>query len=155
MEFASSYYIFIVLGAPFIIVSYTPLNLLRTEGYAKASMIGTTFGAVVNILLDPLLIFTFGLGAAGAAIAIVIGNICSDLYFIWFLSKLLSIVPIGISISLKEIGQILAIGIPASITNLMQSIGIAMTNCYLLPYGNDKVAAMGIALKVNMITVLI
>ncbi|MCQ5144451.1 MATE family efflux transporter [Enterocloster bolteae] len=158
MEFASSYYLFIVLGAPFIIVSYTPANLLRTEGYAKASMAGTVLGAVVNILLDPLLIFTFGLGSAGAAIATVIGNICTDLYFVWFLmtkSKLLSVVPMGIPISIKEMGQILAIGIPASITNLMQSIGIAMTNRYLLPYGNDKVAAMGIALKVNMIAVLI
>ncbi len=54
-----------------------------------------------------------------------------------------------------EVGQILAIGIPASITNLMQSIGIALTNRSLLPYGNDKVAAMGIVMKVNLIAVLV
>lgn len=49
----------------------------------------------------------------------------------------------------------MAIGIPASITNLMQSLGIALTNRYLLPYGNDKVAAMGIVMKVNLIAVLV
>lgn len=63
--------------------------------------------------------------------------------------------PSGFQITSSEIGQILAIGIPASITNLMQSLGIALTNRHLLPYGNDKVAAMGIVMKVNLIAVLI
>ena len=67
----------------------------------------------------------------------------------------LSINPAGFHIHIVEVEQILAIGIPASITNLMQSIGIALTNRSLLPYGNDKVAAMGIVMKVNLIAVLI
>ena len=50
---------------------------------------------------------------------------------------------------------IFLIGIPASITNLMQSFMMMMTNHFLLAYGTDKIAAMGIALKVNMITALI
>ena len=50
---------------------------------------------------------------------------------------------------------ILAIGIPASITNIMQSFGITLTNRYLIPYGTDKVASMGIAMKVNMIVALV
>lgn len=156
--YASQYFTFIVLGAPFIIVSYTPSNLLRTEGFATASMTGTILGAVLNIILDPIFISVLGLGAAGAAIATVLGNIGADLFFIWFLlakSKRLSIHPKGFSITLTEIGQMMAIGIPASITNLMQSIGIALTNRFLLPYGNDRVAAMGIVMKVNLIAVLI
>ena len=157
-EYASQYFTYIVLGAPFIIVSYTPSNLLRTEGFATASMTGTVLGAVVNMVLDPIFISTLGFGAAGAAIATVIGNICADIFFIWFLlakSKRLSVNPRGFYITPVEIGQIFAIGIPASITNLMQSIGIALTNRCLLSYGNDKVAAMGIVMKVNLIAVLI
>ena len=158
MEYASQYYTFIALGAPFIILSLTPSNLLRTEGFARASMTGTVLGSVVNMVLDPVFISVLGLGAAGAAIATVIGNICTDIFFVWFLlarSKRLSVNPAGFHITLAEIGEIMAIGIPASITNLMQSLGMALTNRYLLPYGNDKVAAMGIAMKVNMIAVLI
>ncbi len=137
ISYASGYFTYIVLGAPFIILSFTPSNLLRTEGFATAAMTGNILGAVVNMILDPVFISVLGLGAAGAAIATVIGNIFADLFYV------------------AEVGQILAIGIPASITNLMQSIGIALTNRSLLPYGNDRVAAMGIVMKVNLIAVLI
>ena len=156
--YASQYFTVIVLGAPFIIVSYTPANLLRTEGFATASMTGTIIGAIVNMILDPLFISVLKLGAAGAAIATVIGNIGADLFFVWFLlarSKRLSIKPAKFHIQSDEIRQIFAIGIPASITNLMQSFGMALTNRFLLPYGNDKVAAMGIVMKINLIAVLI
>ena len=51
--------------------------------------------------------------------------------------------------------DIFTVGIPASITNLMQSFMVMMTNHFLLAYGTDKIAAMGIALKSNMITALI
>ena len=55
----------------------------------------------------------------------------------------------------RRIRDILMIGIPASITNIMQTFMMVMTNNFLLTYGTDKVAAMGIALKVNMITALV
>lgn len=158
MVYASEYYTYIALGAPFIIVALTPSNLLRTEGFATASMTGTILGSVVNIILDPIFISALGLGAAGAAIATVIGNVCTDIFFVWFLlkkSQRLSVNPAGFHIALAEIGQIFAIGIPACITNLMQSIGMTLMNRYLLPYGNDRVAAMGIVMKVNLIAVLI
>lgn len=156
--YASGYYSYIVLGAPFIILSFTPSNMLRTEGLATASMTGNILGAVINMILDPIFISVLGLGAAGAAIATVIGNIFADIFYIWVLlkkSKRLSINPAGFHIHIVEVGHILAIGIPASITNLMQSIGIALTNRFLLPYGNDKVAAMGIVMKVNLIAALV
>ena len=60
-EYASQYYTCIALGAPFIIVALTPSNQLRTEGFATASMIGSVLGAVVNIILDPVMIFGLGL----------------------------------------------------------------------------------------------
>lgn len=83
--YASQYFTFIILGAPFIIVSYTPSNLLRAEGFATASMTGTILGAVINMILDPIFISELGFGAAGAAIATVMGNICSDIYFVYYL----------------------------------------------------------------------
>lgn len=158
VQYASDYYTWLVIGAPFIILSFTPSNLLRTEGFSVASMTGTVLGSVINIILDPIFIFVLGMGAAGAAIATVIGNIGADLFFVFFLltkSKRLSINPKGFFISKRELGDIFAIGIPASVTNFMQSLGIALTNRFLLVYGTDKVASMGIVMKINMIAMLI
>ena len=153
-QYAGDYYQWIALGAPFIIVQLTPNNLVRTEGFAKASMIGT----VVNIILDPVFIYTLGLGAAGAAIATVLGNICGDIFYVIFIIKKCRYLSVDFR-KLKVIGAevlaVLAIGIPASVTNFMQSIGVTLTNRFLQPYGTDKVAAMGIALKIIMISVLI
>ena len=157
-QYAGDYYQWIALGAPFIILQLTPNNLLRTEGFAKASMIGTMLGAVVNIILDPIFIYTLGMGAAGAAIATVIGNICGDIFYVIFMIKkcrYLSVDFRKLKMTGAEVLAVLAIGIPASVTNLMQSLGIVMVNLFLLPYGNDAVAAMGIALKIVMIAVMI
>ncbi len=156
--YASSYYRYLVLGAPFIILTYTPSNQLRAEGLAKESMTGTILGAVVNMILDPVMIFGLNMGAAGAAIATVIGNICAAAFFTYVLktkSKKLSVDPREMRISGEILGQILVIGIPASITNLMQSIGTMIMNRSLLAYGNDKIAAMGIVMKINMIAILV
>lgn len=157
-KYASDYYTWIVIGAPFIIVSYTPVNQLRTEGFSSAAMVGSIIGAVVNIILDPIFISVLGYGAAGAAIATVIGNIFTDIFFVWFLikkSKRLSVNPKLMSITAHELREIFAIGIPASITNITQSFCVLLTNRFLMPYGTLKVAAMGIALKVSMIAVLV
>ena len=124
---AQAYYTWIALGAPFIIFSLVPTNLLRTEGFATGGMIGSVLGSVVNMILDPVFIFGLGLGAAGAAIATVIGNIAADIFYVCFIfakSKALSLNPKGFYIKGFEARQIFAIGIPASITNLMQSIGV-------------------------------
>ena len=153
-QYAGDYYQWIALGAPFIIVQLTPNNLVRTEGFAKASMIG----AVVNIILDPVFIYTLGLGAAGAAIATVLGNICGDIFYVIFIIKkcrYLSVDFRKLKVTGAEVLAVLAIGIPASVTNFMQSIGVTLTNRFLQPYGTDKVAAMGIALKIIMISVLV
>lgn len=163
-QYASDFYTLIIVGSPFIIVSMTPTNLLRTEGFATPSAIGSIAGTIINICLNPLFIHVFGWGAAGSAGATVIANICTDAYYIWFLlkrSRNLSIDPRlmlrggKLDITRHEASGILAIGIPASVTNLMQSLGIVMVNLFLLPYGNDAVAAMGIALKIVMIAVMI
>ena len=158
MQYASSYYIWIAAGAPFAVFSLVPTNLMRSEGFASAAMIGSVTGSVVNIILDPLFIFTFGLGAAGAAIATVIGNICADCFYVWFISthsKALTLNPKGFFISGEEIRRILEIGFPSSITNIMASVSTTLLNRFLLPYGNDKIAVMGIVMKIVMIVNMI
>lgn len=154
-EYAGEYYTWIAVGAASIILGLVPSNILRTEGLATQAMAGSILGSIVNIILDPVFIFGLGQGAAGAAMATVIGNVIADVYYIYVMSKKAK----RLSVSLKEIKipgtmirDILVIGIPASITNLMQSIMIMLTNHYLIAYGTDKVAAMGIALKANMIS---
>lgn len=156
--YAGQYYQYLALGAPFIIVALTPSNLIRTEGLALQSMAATILGAVVNIILDPVFIFGLNMGAGGAAIATVIGNAASVVLLVYFVrtkSRKLTVSPKNIKISGAAVASILAIGIPASVTNIMQSFGIALTNRFLAGYGTEKVAAMGIAMKVNMIVVLV
>lgn len=157
-KYASEYYTYIAIGAPFIILSLTPSNILRTEGLAVESMTGTILGSLVNILLDPLFIFGLQMNAAGAAIATVIGNLAADLFFLWVIltkSRKLSADPRIIFIRGGELVKLLVIGIPASVTNLTQSFAIAVTNRYLLSFGTAAIASMGIVMKVNMIAVLI
>ena len=94
----------------------------------------------------------------GAAMATVLGNIIADIYYVYAVMKKstrLTCSPSHMKVTGRRIRDILMIGIPASITNIMQTFMMVMTNNFLLTYGTDKVAAMGIALKVNMITALV
>ena len=156
--YASDYFIPLAIGAPFLMLSFIHSNILRSEGLSKESMIGTVTGALVNIVLDPILISGVGMGASGAAIATIIGYICSDLIYLYFVlrrSRVLSVSVRKARVGSNTLAQILGIGIPAALANLMQSFTSVLMNQYLLPYGNDKIAAMGIVLKVSMIALLI
>lgn len=155
---AFDYYIVLSVCAPVIVLSFIHSSLVRCEGMSAESMIGTILGAVINIILDPILISAAGMGAMGAAVATVIGYFCSVIYFLWLLhkkSKCLSVKPSQCRIKSSELRQILGVGITAALSNLMQSLCIIVVNQFLLPYGNDKIAAMGIVLKINMIAQLI
>lgn len=157
-EYSNAYYTWIAIGAVSIIFSMVPSNILRTEGLAVQSMAGSIIGSIVNIIFDPIFIFGLNQGAAGAAMATILGNIIADIYYVYAVikkSKRLTCSPSHMKITGRRVKDILMIGIPASITNIMQTFMMVMTNNFLLPYGTDKVAAMGIALKVNMITALV
>lgn len=155
-SFASDYYVWLAVGAPFVVVNFVHSNLLRAAGLPTQSMIGSILGAVVNIVLDPILISVCGLGAAGAAIATVIGYVCTVAYFLAAILRrcpMFSLRPAVIPPAFA--GQIFGIGIPAALTNLAQSMSVILVNQALLPYGNDKIAAMGIVMKVSMVAVLV
>lgn len=158
ITYAQSYYTVLTLCAPILVLSFIHSNLVRCEGLANESMLGTILGAVVNIILDPILISGLGMGALGAAIATVIGYLCSVVYFLWVLHKKSRCLSVKIShchVSADELRQILGVGVTAALSNLMQSLTVIVINQFLLNYGNDKIAAMGIVLKVNMIAQLV
>lgn len=155
LPYAREYGMVLMLGGPLIVVNFIHMNLLRCEGMSGLSMTGTALGSIVNVILDPLMIPS--MGAAGAAAATVIGYLCSDLFLLVIVltkSKVLSVCPV-FRIEGKQTRNIIAIGITAAITNLASSLCIMLINQQLLPYGDDKIAAMGIVLKVAMIVNMI
>ena len=73
MPHAQAYYTVLAIGAPATVLNFIHSNLVRCEGMATQSMIGSIGGTVINIILDPILITTVGWGAGGAAIATLVG----------------------------------------------------------------------------------
>ena len=157
-QYAAEFYRVLVIGSVFITLSLVPGNMIRTEGLAVKSMIATISGTVLAIILDPIFLFGFKWGAAGVAFANVLGYALNTgllIYFTWKDSKFLSFNPKYIKVSWHYFKEIIAIGIPSSVTNFMQTFGMALLNNYLVIYGNDKVAAMGITQKVYGIVTLV
>lgn len=158
IEFAQDYLTYISFGGPFIMFGTAFGNILRGEGAAKESMIGNMIGTVTNIILDPLMILNMNMGIIGAAVATVIGNMAaSAFYLIYFLRKKSSL---SINIRYFQIGSqiassVAAIGIPASLNNILMSCANIILNLALSGYGDTPVAAMGVASKSNMIVVLL
>ncbi len=152
---ASSYYIWISFGTPFIIFSMIPNNQLRTEGLAAYGMWGAMAGTISNIILDPIFIFILKMGASGAALATSVSNVISCTLYLLIIKKKCHVITLDIRKALligNKIKEIFRIGIPASVTNIMFSLSMLLTNRALIEYGNDSIAAMGIAMKINMIS---
>ena len=158
ITYASEYYTVLAFGAPAIVVNFVHANSLRSEGKATQSMIGTIGGAVINIILDPIFISVLGMGAFGAALATVIGYVATVTYFLIVVIHSrgsLSVNFMNKKVSSSEFRQILAVGISAAITNIASSITIVIMNQYLLPFGAEKIAALGIVLKISTVTSLV
>ena len=155
MPYAREYGTVLLAGAPLIVVNFIHMNLLRCEGMAGLSMAGTVIGAAVNVILDPVMIPK--MGAAGAAAATVIGYLCSDLFLLGVVllkSRALSVRPV-LRVPRAFLTDILSIGVTAAITNIATSLCTILVNQKLLPFGDDRIAAMGIVLKVTMIVQMI
>lgn len=157
-QFSKDYLFYIALGAPFIFFTNTFGHTVRGEGGATASMVGGMIGTIVNIVLDPIFILTLNMGAAGAAIATVIGNIFGGLYYVYYLK----VKSLSLTLSLKEF-QILGkaakrtvtLGIPAGINSALMSFSNIILNNKLVAYGDAPVAAMGVIIKVYLLIVFI
>lgn len=158
IEYARDYLTYIAVGGPFIMFGTAFGNILRGEGAAKESMIGNMIGTVTNIVLDPIMILWLDWGVIGAAIATVIGNVAASAFYLQYFLRKKS----GLSINIKDFkmgdriaSSVAAIGIPASLNNILMSCANIVLNQVLISYGDTPVAAMGVASKVNMLVVLL
>lgn len=158
VTYATDYLKYIAIGGPMIVTSITAGNLVRGEGAAKESMIGMMIGTVTNIILDPIMILTLNMGVGGAAIATVIGNVASVIYYAIYLIKgnsILSCNPKQFSVKDGIFKNVIPIGVPAAINNILMSLSNIILNNYIKGYGEAAVAALGIAMKVNMLIVFV
>ena len=156
--FAKQYLTYIASGSIFVVISMAFGNIVRSEGAAKVSMAGMMLGTVVNIVLDPIMILYLGMGVAGAAIATVIGNISTVIFYLIYLKKGKTILDISKShfkITKKIAKNVFTIGIPASITNVLMGLSNVILNSLLVVYGNNPVAGMGVAMKANMLVIFV
>jgi len=155
---ARSYMSIILIGSPFILLKFTMVQLIRAEGAAKAAMVGLFIGTGANIILDPLFIFGFRMGVTGAAVATVIGQGLGMLFYLYYyLSKRSLAAPALKFLHLRweTYAEILKIGIPASLSQIMMSIGNMLSYKLAAAYGDNAVAAMGVAARVLSIPIFI
>lgn len=152
-EFAKGYTFYIALGAPCIIWSAAASHIVRSEGASANAMVGSMIGTISNIILDPIFITGFEMGASGAAIATTLGNILASLYFlVYFLRKSsnMSIAPKYFSLRSKIPLETCKLGVPTAIFSALMSVSMIILNQILVVYGNEAVAAIGIVFKANM-----
>ena len=150
---ARGYVFHISYGAPFIIWSAAASFVVRSEGASKEAMIGSMIGTIANIVLDPVLISGFHLGAAGAAVATTLENILASLYYLWYFVKKINNFSIGIRNFTCRYGifsGICSCGLPTAIFSTLMSVSTIVLNQILVAYGNAPVAAIGIVFKANM-----
>lgn len=155
--FAEEYLTYVGWGAVFVVFSSAFGNIVRGEGASTISMLGMMIGTIVNIVLDPIMILGLHMGVAGAGVATVIGNVCATVfYLIYLVSKktCLSVAPKHFTLRNQVLTGVFKIGIPASMNNVLMSASNIVLNIYLVSYSDAVVAAMGVAMKANMLIVL-
>lgn len=150
LPYTEKYLGIVLLGAPFMAASLVLNNQMRFQGNAVYAMIGITVGAVINIGLDPLLMFTFGLGISGAAIATVTSQVCSFLLLlmmehkgnnIWIRWENFTPTPD----MLKEIVQG---GTPSLFRQGLSSVATICLNHSAGMYGDAAIAGMSIVTRI-------
>ena len=153
MPYAVEYTRVIILGAIFTMCNMCMNNLLRAEGSIKMSMIGISLGAILNIIFDPIFIFTLGMGVKGAAVATVLAQaISTSVLAAYYVSgkSLLVIRPEYFTPSRKIYGEIVKMGIPTILRQGLVSVSMGFFNVVAGRYGDAAIAALGIVLRVSM-----
>lgn len=148
----------VTCGAVPAILNVVMAYLVRSEGSAIHASIGTMSGCLLNIVLDPIFILPWGLnmGAGGAGLATFISNCVACLYFFVLLAikrgrTFVCINPKKFTLKKEIVRGVCAVGIPASIQNLLNVTGMTLLNNFTSAYGADAVAAMGICQKIYMV----
>ena len=158
MPYALTYARIYVLSCVFNVFNVTMNNIVSSEGAAKTTMCALLLGAVLNIGLDPLFIYTLDMGVEGAAIATAISQMVSTLVYLTYVLRKKSV----FSFSIKEfsptrqmVTEILKIGVPTLVFQLLTSLSIALINRASSNYGDSVIAGMGAVTRVTSMGTLV
>lgn len=154
VPYAKTYAFYILLGAPIMVCSFVMNNILRSEGKSLFAMVGLVTGGILNMFLDPLLIFGFDMGIAGAAIATLLSQCVSFCILLSVFVTKKSVTRFNVKyirnyfITIKEI---ILTGIPSFCRQGLASISTIILNNQAGLFGGDAaLSAMGIVSKIYM-----
>jgi len=151
--FAKEYIVFIMLASPWMVCATVLNQQLRFQGSAAIAMAGMLTGAILNIFLDPLFIFVFGLGVKGAAAATMISQMVSFLILFFYGSTRKGNIRINLkyfSPSLPRYAEMFRGGVPALLRQSLMSIASIIINHFARPYGDAAIAAISISNRISM-----
>ena len=151
MPYALEYGKIMVMFSVFTMINMTMNNMIRAEGGAKYSMMALSLGAIINMILDPIFIFTLNMGIRGAAIATITGQIISTVFLLSYYFRGQCQVHLKLSKfdpSLKMYLEIFKIGIPTLLRQVLVSLSLGLINSAAMVYGDQAVAAMGVSMRV-------
>lgn len=151
--YAQQYARYILIAAPFMMTSFVMNNILRAQGNAMFAMIGITTGGILNMVLDPLFIFGFGMGISGAAIATMLSQMVSFCILFYQCNHQEGCIRIQFSAfrpSLALYGSILHAGLPSFCRQGLASVAAVVLNFAAGPYGDAAIAAMSIVTRFMM-----
>lgn len=155
MPHAIPYARFILIGAPLNCATFVLNTSLRNEGHARLAMIGIGTGGVLNVFLDPLFIFTLGMGTGGASLATMVSQMFSFVILsVIFLTghSVVKIHPRHVSRRFSDYRMIIATGMPTVFRQGLSSVASAALNIQAIAYGGDAAgAAITIANKVYIL----
>lgn len=145
-----------IVGALPSVLSQVLAHFARSLGFAKQAGAGLTLGGIMNIVLDPIFIFSFDLGVAGAAIATMLSNVISLIYFavIFIMHRKQWNISFSIEYALpkKKIAvPVLSIGFPSALISLLSGVSNGVLNNLISTHGDVAVAAIGIAKKMDIL----
>ena len=151
-QYCMDYALWILLAAPFTTAGLMMNQLLRSEGSTTYAMIGTTSGCLLNCILDPLFIRSFGWGVGGAAAATALSKVASCVVLAMpFVRKtaMLTLSPKLFRLEKENLSEVARMGIPAFLRMSLMSVGGIITNNVAKGFGTAVLAAISIANKLN------
>ncbi len=155
LMYSKQYATYILIAAPFMCMSFVLNNILRAEGKPTLSMIGLTTGAVVNVVLDPLLIFALDMGIAGAALATCLSQMVSfGILLSMFLRKrtVIRLSLKSVSKEFKVYKKVINTGFPSFCRQILASLCTVFLMNAALEYGGESAqAALGVVQKFFML----
>lgn len=153
LPLAKSYAKYILIAAPVMCASFVLNNILRSEGKARFAMMGIASGSIINIFLDPILIFKFDMGISGAAIATMVSQMISFLILLSSVLRGVTISKLSIKYMSKKFSTyclIIKTGLPSFTRQGLASVSTVLLNLCAVGYGDAAVAALSIFSKIFM-----